>query len=161
MNIFESVSTTLTLPIIIQFISLIFLGVLLLFIVKARKQTKQDSHDIVELRRDLRALTAAALGVGEHVLKIERQQNSDLSEHKLKINNKSSKVNPGNKLISNSVVKFSHHNDSSYEHAIHLVQKGVDVNELVSTCGLSQGEADLVNLLHRISDVGTKKPSRT
>ncbi len=169
MNIFELVSMTLTLPMMIQFISVIFIGVLLVFLVKARKQTKQDIHDIVELRRDLRALTAAALGVGERVLKVERQQISEISEHNFKRN--TSNVKSGKELgrnLSNhlsadtdKVVKFSHHNDSPYEHAIHLVQKGADVNDLVTTCGLSQGEADLVNLLHRISDIGTKKTSRT
>ncbi len=36
-----------------------------------------------------------------------------------------------------------------YEQAISLVQQGFDANQLVQTCGLSRGEAELVTSLHR------------
>jgi len=136
MNISEFVLTTITFPVLMQLMSLFLLGILLSYLIKTRKQRIKDYHDIKELRRDLRALTTAALGVGERVLKVERQQKG------------------GNV---NNVVKFAQNNESSYEQAIHLVQKGADVDDLVNTCGLSKGEADLVNLLHRINDIGEKK----
>lgn len=37
----------------------------------------------------------------------------------------------------------------TYEPAIRLVRKGADVEELVSTCGLARGEAELIMMLHR------------
>ncbi len=36
-----------------------------------------------------------------------------------------------------------------YEQAISLVQQGFDANQLMQTCGLSRGEAELVTSLHR------------
>jgi hypothetical protein len=36
-----------------------------------------------------------------------------------------------------------------YEPAIRLAQKGADVEDLVATCGLARGEAELIALLHR------------
>ncbi len=137
MNFIETSFANFNLFIVLQAVSLVFIGVLLSFIIRSRKQRLQDYHNISELKRDLRALTSAALGVGERVLKVERNQNNK-------------------KIESNRSAKFSHNNDVSYEHAIHLVQKGVKANELVNSCGLSQGEADLVSLLHRIDSIGKK-----
>lgn len=37
----------------------------------------------------------------------------------------------------------------TYEPAIRMVRKGADVDELVSTCGLARGEAELIMMLHR------------
>jgi len=142
MTVFEFLLATITLPVILQFMSLLLLVALLTYLIKSRKQRLKDYHDISELRRDLRALTTAALGVGERVLKVERLQNNEI---------------PSNR----KVTTFSHNNETSYEHAIHLVQKGADVNDLINSCGLSQGEADLVNLLHRINDVAGKKTHTT
>lgn len=36
-----------------------------------------------------------------------------------------------------------------YEPAIRLARKGADVDDLVATCGLARGEAELIALLHR------------
>lgn len=36
----------------------------------------------------------------------------------------------------------------AYEVAVNLVRKGTDVNELIATCGLSHGEADLIMRLY-------------
>ncbi|MFV1984947.1 MAG: hypothetical protein ACC657_15475, partial [Thiohalomonadales bacterium] len=74
MNISEFLLSTITFPVLMQLMSLFLLGVLLSYLIKTRKQRVKDYHDIKELRRDLRALTTAALGVGERVLKVERQQ---------------------------------------------------------------------------------------
>ncbi|VAW93000.1 hypothetical protein MNBD_GAMMA22-572 [hydrothermal vent metagenome] len=138
MNYIENIFMNLNFFVLLQVTSLLLISVLLLFIVKTKKQQIRDQHDLSELKRDLRALTSAALGVGERVLKVERQQNN-------------------NEVKFDNVNKLSHNNDVSYEHAIHLVQKGVKVNQLVDSCGLSQGEADLVSLLHRIDSIGKKE----
>ena len=40
-----------------------------------------------------------------------------------------------------------------YEQAIRLAQRGMEKDELVEVCGLSEGEADLINMLHRLDKV--------
>lgn len=42
-----------------------------------------------------------------------------------------------------------------FKHAIALAQRGATTDELMSTCGLAQGEAELLYLLHR-SDAGCR-----
>ncbi len=37
----------------------------------------------------------------------------------------------------------------TYEPAIRMVRRGADVEELVSSCGLARGEAELITMLHR------------
>ena len=37
----------------------------------------------------------------------------------------------------------------TYEPAIKLAHKGADAEELMSTCGLARGEAELISMLHR------------
>jgi len=147
MNVIEFSLSIITFPVLMQLVSLLFLFVLLSYLVKTRKQRMKDYHDIVELRRDLRALTSAALGVGDRVHRVEKQQK----------NEKYSSLNPGKFNAIEKVVTMNAIKDPAYEDAIHLVKNGADVNELVNTCGLSQGEADLVNLLHKITDINTKK----
>lgn len=39
----------------------------------------------------------------------------------------------------------------TYEPAIKLAHKGADVEELMSTCGLARGEAELIAMLHQHS----------
>lgn len=121
--------------ILVQIISVLLLVLVLGYIIKTRHQRVKDYHDIDELRRDLRALTTAALAVGERVLKVERQQNYYTQEKPQM-----------------DVIPIN--NDPSYEHAIRLVQNGATINDLVLVCGLSQGEAELVSLMHKIEKVG-------
>lgn len=42
-------------------------------------------------------------------------------------------------------------NDSNYEQATLLMDKGATVEELVETCGLSKGEAELMNRINNIT----------
>lgn len=43
----------------------------------------------------------------------------------------------------------------TYDPAIQLAHKGADVDELISACGLSKGEAELIMMLHRNSAAHT------
>lgn len=51
----------------------------------------------------------------------------------------------------------------AYEVAVNLVRKGTDVDELIATCGLSHGEADLIMRLYGTPAAGGDKtvPVRT
>jgi len=137
MNIFDFIISAMASSIFIQVLSLLMLGMMLTYLIKTRKHRVKINKEITELRQDVRALAAAALGVGERILKVERQQRQDIP-------------------TLNSVASLSKNNENSYEQAINLVQKGAGTDTLVDTCGLSEGEADLVSLLHKINDVAEK-----
>lgn len=101
---------------------------------KSRRQWLIQYRESVTLYRDLRALTAAAVGVGERVLELERRQRH-LAERQ------------------DSVDIYDAANQP-YEQAIRMVQRGAKVSELVDICGLSQGEAELISMLHRMKKAG-------
>jgi|GEM_PF-1810888 len=42
-------------------------------------------------------------------------------------------------------------NDSHYEQAVLLMEKGATVDELIQTCGLSKGEAELMSRINNIT----------
>ena len=48
-------------------------------------------------------------------------------------------------------------NDSHYEQAVLLMDKGATVDELIQTCGLSKGEAELMS---RINNIKFEEPAR-
>ena len=137
MTIFDFILSQVTILLLIQVSSFLFLSVLLSHSIKTRKQRLNAFNELSELRQDIRTLTSAALGIGERVLKLERQQRLGISSI-------------------NTVAELAHNNETHYEQAINLVQKGADTDDLVDAYGLSQGEADLVSLLHRINDVAEK-----
>ncbi len=104
---------------------------LLLNLLRGRRSgaAKPDPR-IESLQRDVRALTTAAVGMGERVLEVERRQRR-LAEKQ------------------ESLDLFDSANQP-YEQAIHLARQGVDAEELVATCGLSHSEAELIAIMHRL-----------
>ncbi len=97
---------------------------------RQRQQLRRQDALIAALRQDLRALTTAAVGVGERVLETEQRQRR-LAERQDQLDLYDAANQP-------------------YEQAIRLVQKGADVEELVEICGLNRGEAELIRMLHRL-----------
>ena len=92
----------------------------------------QRRHDetVAGLKRDMRALTKAAVSVGERVLEVERRQRHS-AEQKEHMDIYTSANQP-------------------YEQAIRMAQNGAQRDELVSVCGLSTNEAELISMLHRL-----------
>ncbi len=110
---------------------------LLLNLLRGRRQGRAARDPRLEsLQRDLRALTAAAVGMGERVLEVERRQRR-LAEKQENLDLFESANQP-------------------YEQAIHLARQGVDAEELVATCGLSRSEAELITIMHRLE--GDQEP---
>lgn len=97
---------------------------------RQRQQLQRQDALIATLRQDLRALTTAAVGVGERVLETEQRQRR-LAERQDQLDLYDAANQP-------------------YEQAIRLVHKGADVEELVEICGLNRGEAELIRMLHRL-----------
>lgn len=115
---------------LILIISSLVLFVCSLMLLRGRKRLEQKLNEVNNIQHDLRAITAAAIGVGERVLELERRQRK-LSERQEHFDS----FDPAN---------------VTYEQAIHMVKNGADVIELMDMCGLSESEAELVNLMHRL-----------
>lgn len=97
-----------------------------------RRQREQQLNDIDVLRRDLRALTTAALGVGKRVTRMERQQRQ-LAD----------RPEPQAPVVIHDAA------NQPYEQAIRMVQHGSSTDDLVNICGLSESEAELIRMMHR------------
>lgn len=84
-----------------------------------------------QLRRvsnDMGALCSASAGAGEHVVRLE-QQMKRLTERQ-------------------NMLELRASADRPYSEASRLAHDGADVHELVNTCGLTRGEAELMVMLH-------------
>lgn len=84
--------------------------------------------DIEVLRKEITAVGQGAVGLGKRLQVLQRrQQSTERRQEDLEFKD------VGNIAIS---------------HANKLVQMGAATDELMSTCGLSQAEANLVSLMH-------------
>lgn len=82
-----------------------------------------------QLEQELGALCSAAVGAGEHVVRLE-QQVQRIIERQNQLEMRASAERP-------------------YSHASQLVTRGADIKELVETCGLTRGEAELLVMMQR------------
>lgn len=101
--------------------------VIMTVVVMRRRQCKRAaaSEAVLQvLRSDLGAMCASIAGFGERLVRIEQQLRSVIDRQD------QLELRPGG--------------ERSYAHAIRMVQKGADVNELVASCGLNRGEAELL-----------------
>ena len=92
-------------------------------------QLRQQRKMTTDLRQQMRALTSAALGMGERVLKMERNQ-KHLGERQ------------------DQVVMYEPANQP-YEQAINMAQHGASIEEMVDSCGVSENEAHLIELMSK------------
>ena len=78
---------------------------------------------------DLAALNAGSIGLGERLLRIERNQ----------------------KLLAQKLEQIELHsgNNASYSQAINLVKQGINKEDLMSACELSETEAGLLMVMHK------------
>lgn len=82
------------------------------------------------LQEDNRALSKSAVGMGQKVLETERRLNSVLKKQYAILNTKSE--------------------HPSYDQANRLIQMGASENDLVSSCGFSYGEAEVLLSLNKM-----------
>ena len=82
------------------------------------------------MQKDMHALCAGAINMGKHMDSLE-QRIRRLAERQ-------------------DQLQLRDPMEQTYTHAIRLAQKGVDVNELVESCGLARGEAELLSRIHRV-----------
>lgn len=102
--------------------------VALMAVRKASRQQQLNAEKIALLREDISALYSGAVGIGKRLTNIERRL----------------------RLVNHRQDKFELRDidQASYDHAVRMVKKGADIMELVDSCGISKGEAELIKLLN-------------
>ena len=114
----------------------------LLRIRRLRQHIAEQNALLESLERDMQAVCLGAKGMGDTVQRLEhklrklteRQDQLDMREPDARV----------------------------YHHAIALVRKGAGVDDLVSTCGLTPNEAELVHLLHQqVQSASSPSKART
>lgn len=94
-----------------------------------------DSRNLRErlqqIEQEIGALCSASMGAGEHVVRLEQQVQRIVERQ----NQLDMRVNV----------------ERPYSRATQLVTRGADIDELVETCGLTRGEAELLVMMQRAS----------
>ncbi len=103
---------------------------------RSHSKIKLLQNELRQARNDLRALTTSSIGVGRRLLKLERRQ------RQLAINTE--KKAP--------VIGLYDSANQPYDHAIQLAQQGKEISEIVSMCGISQNEAELIKMMNRLEE---------
>ena len=93
------------------------------------KQRKQQMLLNRRLQEDNKALSKSAVGMGQKVLETERRLNEVLKKQYALLNSKPE--------------------HPSYDQASRLIKLGASENDLVSSCGFSHGEAELLLSLNK------------
>lgn len=97
---------------------------------RADHRDRHRDNSVANLRRDLHNLGGKSAGLTERLVRMESRL-SRLAEQ------------------SPAPTVAAAPTDHTYQVAVKLVNKGADVQELVSTCGLTRGEAELILRLYR------------
>lgn len=109
-------------------------GMMVLFIVsqvrlvQLRQQMKTQSELIATIKNDVRALFSGSVGEDSRIYKLEKRTRR-IRERQEQLEN-------------------SKHAERPYEQAIRMVQKGTSIEDLMTVCNLSKGEADLIMMMH-------------
>ena len=90
--------------------------------------SRSQASQISALQQQLSALCSAAVGSDERIVRFEQTL--------MKIREQQNSMDLGQPQ------------QQSYEHAIRLARKGVDINQLIDNCNLSEEEALLITRLH-------------
>lgn len=112
-------------------------GLAFLAFIYVRRQRRREAAAAAALgalQSDIGAMCASIAGFGERLVRIEQQVRS-VSERQ-------------------DQVELRSGGERSYSHAIRMVHKGADVDELVTNCGINRGEAELLLRVHRAAQAG-------
>lgn len=137
-TVLSSVNTqSLTLVILatstISLLTLVAIGVLYRHFHRIILQQQNVIHN---LKEDVSALCSGAIGLGEHLTRLEEK----------------------NKVLLKRQDQLEMHEapEYSYRQALKLAQKGADVDEVMADCGIARGEAELILLANRMGDTARK-----
>ncbi len=85
-----------------------------------------------QARNDLKALTTASVGVGGRVLELERRLRRMAEKQKQ--------------------VDLYDSANQAYDQAIDMAKQGVKIDDIVTSCGISRNEAELIQMMHRFKE---------
>jgi len=108
---------------------------------RSHRQVNSLKNELKQARNDLKALTTTSLGIGGRLLEIERRQRRLIEKQNSE---------PQQTATIQPVVDIYESANQPYDHAIHLAQQGKEVKDIVSICGISQNEAELIKMMHRL-----------
>lgn len=94
-----------------------------------REELKATRQRVQQLEQELGALCSASSGVGDHVVMLEQQVQRIIERQ--------------------NTLELRSSGDRPYSQASQLVHNGADIEELVGTCGLTRGEAELLVTMQR------------
>jgi hypothetical protein len=122
-------------------ISTIVVGVLLLLALVAMAFMYNYFHNIVSqqsdaihlMQEDLAAMCQGAVGVGEHLARLEERSRA-LAQRQ-------------------DQLELQEAPERSYKQAIKMVRGGANIDQLMSDCGLARGEAELLLLTRNIDQL--------
>lgn len=116
-------------------VAAVVIGLMVMTVIMLRrrqaKHAAANAAELQALRTDLGAMCASIAGFGERLVRIEQQLRS-VADRQDQL-----ELRPGG--------------ERSYAHAIRMVQKGAGVEELVASCGINRGEAELLLRVHGLA----------
>ncbi|MDH3354405.1 MAG: DUF2802 domain-containing protein [Chromatiales bacterium] len=110
---------------------------------RLQQKIARQNDQIQTLQRDLRSLCSAAVHVGERLGRIERTS-SQLSREQKILSQKQSQT----------TIKVASADESAFDQALKLAQKGATAEEMADICNVTRGEADLIAMMHRLEKEG-------
>ena len=122
-------------------VSVVALLMVTVALISATRQRRRQAEMMESLRSDLRALCTAAVTVGQRVNRLERGV-TEVSKRQEELG------------IRQDQMAQWEPEEHSFQHAIKLANRGASVDELIEVCGLPQGEAELIAMMHRLEDAG-------
>lgn len=124
-------------------------------ILRSRARLRRLHNELARVRNEMRAMTAAAMGVGGRVRELERHQRT--VKNQVAPRTTIQKEKPAEKKQQNVVVMRPAVEDYAshpYDYAIQLARHGASVNDIMYQSGVSQHEANLIHMLHTTSKAG-------
>jgi predicted nucleic acid-binding Zn-ribbon protein len=97
---------------------------------RLRDRLERQQDALKALRTDVNAVCAGAVSVGEHLAQLEQRA------HQL--------------VQRQDQLEMHEPSGQSYRHAVKMLRKGVELDEVISDCGLARGEAELIALAQRL-----------
>ena len=102
-------------------------------VLRGRRRERATDAALQRLREDVQALCTGAVNMGKHLAAME-QKIRRLSERQ-------------------DQLELRDPSQQAYGHAIRLAQRGAEIDELIASCGLTRGEAELLLRLHRSGEM--------
>jgi len=125
-------------------ISTIVVGILLLMSLVAMAFMYNHFHQILAqqdeiitaMQSDLNAMVSGAVGVGDHLAKLEERTQRLVQRQ--------------------DTLELQEAPERSYRHAIKMLRNGANLDQIMSDCGLARGEAELLMLNKSIDQLNAQ-----